>query len=114
MPGLLNYFSAEVCMCVCVCVCVCMPDVLILLVFESLCSSFSFPSPENNAFRYTTVLLAAFGLILTDLFYLAAVIHYALECQLIIFLIRATADRIRSQCWTVDLAIKVHSETYQL
>ena len=69
---------------------------------------FSFPAAENDAFRYVTVLLSAFGLILTDIFYLAAVIHYALECQLIIFLMKATADRIRSECWPVDLAIKVN------
>ena len=69
---------------------------------------FSFPPGENGAFRYITVILSASGLVLTDFFYLAAVIHYALECQLIIFLMRATTDRIRSQCWAVDLAIKVN------
>ena len=69
--------------------------------------SFSLPDAENGVLRYLTVILSAVGLVLTDFFYLAAVIHYALECQLIIFLMRATADRIRSQCWDVDLAIKV-------
>lgn len=74
---------------------------------------FSFPPGENDAFRYITVILSAFGLVLTDFFYLAAVIHYALECQLIIFLIRATADRIRSRCWAVDDAIKVNKISFQ-
>ena len=104
------YVCIYVALCVCVRVCVHM-CVYMFLVFKTLCFSFSFPPPENNGFRYTTVLLSVLGLIMTDLFYLAAVIHYALECQLIIFLIRATADRIKSQCWAVDLAIKVHTET---
>lgn len=86
---------------ICVCVCVKMS---LLLYFWTI---FSLPSPENDAFRITAVLFSVVGLILTDFFYLAAVIHYALECQLILFLMKATADRIRSQCWSVDLAIKV-------
>jgi len=55
------------------------------------------------------VLLSIAGLLIADFFYLAAVIHYALECQLIMFLMKGTADRIRSRCWAVDLAIKVSS-----
>ena len=99
------YIYSSLCLCPCVCLCVYM------FLVKTLCFSFSFPTPENDGFRYITVLISVLGLIMTDLFYLAAVIHYALECQLIIFLIRATVDRIKSQCWAVDLAIKVHTET---
>ncbi|XP_065887312.1 uncharacterized protein [Dysidea avara] len=65
-----------------------------------------YPPPENNALRYVLVIVSIVSFIITDFFYLATVIHYALECQLIMFLMRGTADRIRSRCWAVDLAIK--------
>ena len=52
------------------------------------------------------------GFTVNDLFYIAAIINYALQCQLITFLINVTVERICRNCWRVDHAIKVHAYSY--
>lgn len=54
------------------------------------------------------IFLALVGFFVIDLFYIAAIINYALQCQLITFLVNVTVKRICDSCYAVDQAIKVH------
>ena len=65
------------------------------------------PSSENKIQRYIYIAISLIGFTMADLFYIAAVINYALQCHLITFLITVTVERISRNCWKVDHAIKV-------
>ena len=45
--------------------------------------------------------------VVSDLFYIAAIVNYALQCQLITYLINVTVERVYRNRWIVDDAIKV-------
>lgn len=64
------------------------------------------PPSESEVRRYIYIVISVIGYITTDLFYIAAIINYALQCQLITFLINVTVERICRNCWKVDHAIK--------
>lgn len=66
------------------------------------------PSPEFEARRYIYIVISVIGFTVNDLFYIAAIINYALQCQLITFLVNVTVERMCRNCWKVDHAIKVH------
>lgn len=65
------------------------------------------PQPEVQGRRYLYIALCIVGFTISDLFYIAAVINYALQCQLITFLVNVNVERIRNKCLTVDSIIKV-------
>ena len=67
----------------------------------------SIPQPVPLSYRYILIVLSFIGFTLNDLFYIAAVLNYALQCQLMYFLVNVTVERISSSCWKVDHAIKV-------
>jgi len=76
----------------------------------ALCSKVLFhskPEPISDALRYSMIVLSLVGFTVNDLFYVAAIINYALQCQLITFLIYVTKERISNSHWKVDNAIKV-------
>ena len=56
---------------------------------------------------YVYVIITVMGFVVTDLFYIAAIINYALQCQLITYLINVTVERVCRNRWIVDNAIKV-------
>lgn len=68
---------------------------------------YSIPQPLPLPYRYILIVLSLVGYTFADLFYIAAVLNYALQCQLIYFLVNVTVERISSSCWKVDHAIKV-------
>ena len=53
------------------------------------------------------IALSIVSFTISDLFYIAAIINYALQCQLITFLVNVTVARIRNNCLKVDRVIKV-------
>ena len=65
------------------------------------------PPSEVDALRYILITLSVVGFTANDLFYIAAIINYSLQCQLITFLINVTVDRICKQQCKIDQAIKV-------
>ena len=67
----------------------------------------SIPQPIPLSYRYILIVLSFIGFTLNDLFYIAAALNYALQCQLMYFLVNVTVERISSSCWKVDHAIKV-------
>ena len=79
--------------------------------FLSYCNVFLMthrrPSSEIEIQRYIYIAISVIGFTVADLFYIAAVINYALQCHLITFLITVTVERICRNCWKVDQAIKV-------
>lgn len=71
--------------------------------------SYRRPSSESEVRQYIYVAISVIGFTVTDLFYIAAIVNYALQCQLITFLINMTVERIHRNCWKVDHAIKVYN-----
>ena len=53
------------------------------------------------------VLITVSGFTLVDLLYLALVMNYALQCQLIFFAVCAAVNKFRTIHYQVDAAIKV-------
>ena len=74
--------------------------------------SFSFlhrrPPSELGVEIYVYIIISVMGFVVTDLFYIAAIINYAMQCQLITYLINVTVERVCRNRWIVDDAIKVH------
>ncbi|XP_065888938.1 uncharacterized protein [Dysidea avara] len=64
------------------------------------------PQPEFLRSRYVYIALSIVSFTISDLFYIAAIINYALQCQLITFLVNVTVARIRNNCLKVDRVIK--------
>ncbi|XP_065888052.1 uncharacterized protein [Dysidea avara] len=73
---------------------------------EDLYSQRIKPPSEVDALRYILITLSVVGFTANDLFYIAAIINYSLQCQLITFLINVTVDRICKQQCKIDQAIK--------
>ena len=65
------------------------------------------PQPEYQGRRYIYIAVSIVGFTISDLFYIAAVINYALQCQLITFLVNVTVERVRNNCLKIDHVIKV-------
>ncbi|XP_065887941.1 uncharacterized protein [Dysidea avara] len=64
------------------------------------------PPLENYELRVALVLITVSGFTLVDLLYLALVMNYALQCQLIFFAVCAAVNKFRTIHYQVDAAIK--------
>lgn len=76
----------------------------IMYIIFSPCSK---PSSDDYGIRYVPIVFSLVVYFVFDLFYIAAIINYALQCQLITYLINVTIKRIHNSCYEVDQAIKV-------
>ena len=68
---------------------------------------YSPPPSELLGLRILFFIISLIGLALTDFFYIATVINYAFQCQLIFCAINATNSRLSNRKVEVDHAIKV-------
>ena len=68
---------------------------------------YSPPPSELLGLRIVFFIISLIGLALTDFFYIATVINYAFQCQLIFCAINATVSRLSNRNVEVDHAIKV-------
>ncbi|XP_065887313.1 uncharacterized protein [Dysidea avara] len=64
------------------------------------------PSPEHYELHVVLVLITIIGFTIIDFLYVALVVNYALQCQVIYFAIRATTSNFRTTHYQVDAAIK--------
>ena len=65
------------------------------------------PPSELGVQLYVYVIITMISDVVSDLFYIAAIVNYALQCQLITYLINVTVERVCRNRWIVDDAIKV-------
>jgi len=70
-------------------------------------TEFRSPSPEHYELRVVLVLVMISGFTIIDFLYVALVVNYALQCQVIYFAICATTSKFRTKHYQVDAAIKV-------
>jgi len=47
------------------------------------------------------------GFVLLDIAYMAVVVNYSIQCQLLVYLVRSIGERTRFKEWTLDRSIKV-------
>ena len=47
------------------------------------------------------------GFVLLDIAYTAVVVNYAIQCQLIVYLLRSISERTKAKEWDIDRGIKV-------
>lgn len=57
--------------------------------------------------RYILVISCIFGFIFFDLFYVATVVNYASQCQLLCFYMDSIMDKVRNKAYSLGDAIKV-------
>ena len=53
------------------------------------------------------VVVTLLGFILLDMAYSAVVVNYSVQCQLLVYLMHSTCDRMRSKDWEIEQTIKV-------
>ena len=63
--------------------------------------------PGEEVVRFILVISCIVGFIFFDLFYVAAVINYASQCQLLCFYIASIMDKVQDKAYTLEDAIKV-------
>ena len=51
------------------------------------------------------------GFVLLDIAYMAVVVNYSIQCQLLVYLVRSIGERTRFKEWGLDQAIKVGGST---
>ena len=81
-----------------------------LLWLYSLILYFRNPPSDDHAIQFVAIFFALVGYFVIDLFYIAAIINYSLQCQLITYLVKVTVKRICSSRYAVDQAIKVNQK----
>ena len=69
--------------------------------------SFSRPPLEHYELRVALAMISIAGFILIDFFYVALVVNYTLQCQVIHFAVCATVNKFKTMHCQVDAGIKV-------
>ena len=75
---------------------------------------YSPPPSELLGLRIIFFIVSFIGLALTDFFYIATMINYAFQCQLIFCAINATVSRLSNRHVEVDDAVKVCNSMYNI
>ena len=57
--------------------------------------------------RIVLVAISLLGFIVFDVAYIAVVINYSMQCQLMIYYLQSICTRIQAKEWEIDEAIKV-------
>lgn len=58
-------------------------------------------------FRWVLVVLTIGGFVTLDIAYTAVVINYAIQCQLLVYLLCSIGERVKAREWNVDQSVKV-------
>ena len=86
-------------------ICVCMYVHVVMCCVSSLCFS---PSERYRAIHYFFVASSFLGFIFFDLLYIAVVINYSSQCQLITFYIENIRDKVQNKAYkSLNEACKV-------
>ena len=67
----------------------------------------SHPSSYSLVFRWILVVLTVGGFITLDIAYTAVVVNYAIQCQLLVYLLWSIGERVKSREWDIDQSVKV-------
>jgi hypothetical protein len=70
--------------------------------------SFEFISSPPMVVRIILVIISLVGFVVFDIAYSAAVINYAMQCQLMVYYLKSICTRILAREWEIDEAIKVY------
>ena len=63
--------------------------------------------PHSLVFRWVLVVFTIVGFIVLDLAYMAVVVNYSIQCQLLIYLLWSIGERVKAREWDIDHSIKV-------
>ncbi|XP_064394658.1 uncharacterized protein LOC135341907 [Halichondria panicea] len=61
---------------------------------------------NNLVFRWILVVLTVGGFITLDIAYTAVVVNYAIQCQLLVYLLWSIGERVKSREWDIDQSVK--------
>ena len=68
---------------------------------------FFFSSRSNLPIRIVLVVISVLGFIVLDFAYVAVVVNYSFQCQLIIYLLYNISCRMKTREWDIEYTIKV-------
>ena len=86
-----------------------MYNILLLCFTDKLLFFFSSDESSYSAVHYSLVLVAYLGFMFFDLLYIAVIINYCSQCQLLTYYIENTQDKVRNKKYgNLNLASKVN------
>lgn len=61
---------------------------------------------NNLVFRWILVVFTIVGFIVLDLAYMAVVVNYCIQCQLLVYLLWSIGERVKAREWDIDQSVK--------
>ena len=77
------------------------------ITFFSVFYSFNISNENYRRLHECLVVLSFFGFLFFDLLYIAVVINYVTQCQLLHFFIRNLKEKVRTKAFLLGYAVKV-------